>query len=310
VNPFPKRQPDNAHRGAPQQEVSADRHRRAGVVRPVWLALVAAALLAGVLLTARVVTLGGSSRPPRPPAPARAVPAAAAHPDPAATAARAGFASGAVGVVHGSARGRLVALTFDDGPGPYTLALVHELERLHVHATFFMVGFEVHWYPRVVREMIRDGDVIGDHTWSHPALATLPPGQVRAQLLRTAAVIQRYGGVRPTLMRPPYGSFDPSVLRLINRLGFVTVLWSVETRDWARPGVTAIIRAALDGVRPGAIILMHDAGGNRSQTLAAVPTIIRALRHRGYRLVTVPELLAGAPPPPSGLNHGKSLAGD
>jgi peptidoglycan/xylan/chitin deacetylase (PgdA/CDA1 family) len=221
-----------------------------------------------------------------------------------------GFSGGPVGVVHGSRRGRLIALTFDDGPGPYTLALVHELERAHVRATFFMVGFEVHWYPHVVREMIRDGDVIGDHTWSHPALATLPPGQIRSQLLRTAAVIQRYGGVRPTLMRPPYGSFDPSVLRLINRLGFITVLWSVETRDWARPGVPAIVHAALAGARPGAIILMHDAGGNRAQTLAALPTIIRGLRQRGYRLVTVPELLSDAPPPPSGLNHGQSLAGD
>ena len=212
--------------------------------------------------------------------------------------------------MHGTARGRLVALTFDDGPGPYTLALVHELERLHVHATFFMVGFELHWYPQVVREIIRDGDVIGDHTWSHPPLAKLPLGQVRAQLLRTAEVIHRYGGARPGLMRPPYGSFDASVLRLANRLGFVTVLWSVETRDWARPGVAAIVRAAVHGARPGAIILMHDAGGDRSQTLAAVPTIVRALHHRGFGLATVPELLAAAPPPPAGLNHGQSLAGD
>src|SRR3974390_973107 len=234
----------------------------------------AAALLVTLVLVARVMMSGGSSRPPRSPVAARGLQAPAPS-DPGAVAGPQGLAAGAVGVVHGSARGRLVALTFDDGPGPYTLALVHELERLRVHATFFMVGFEVHWYPRVVREIIRDGDVIGDHAWSHPALDTLPPGQVRAQLLRTAAVIQRYGGVRPVLMRPPYGSFDPAGLGRAERLGFVTVLWSVETRDWARPGVTAIVRAAAAGARPGAIILLHDAGGARTQTLDALPMIRR-----------------------------------
>ncbi len=214
------------------------------------------------------------------------------------------------GVAHAGARGRLVALTFDDGPGPYTGAVVRELRRLRAPATFFVIGFQLHWYRPLLRRMARDGFAIEDHTWHHPDLRRLSNAQVRQEIVRTRRAVRRLTGALTRLVRPPDGGLDRRVLTDIARAGMATILWSVDTADWSRPGTRAIIRRVVSGARPGAIILMHDGGGDRAQTVAAVPVIVRALRARGYRLVTVPTLLAEAPPPPDALNHGRSLAGD
>ncbi len=192
---------------------------------------------------------------------------------------------------------REIALTFDDGPGPYTPQLLAVLQREHVPATFFEVGIEERYFNASTTKIAADGDVIGDHTEVHAAMSTLSPAKQRAQLLEQASAIERYGASFPRLFRPPYGLWNSATLALLHRYRMLMVLWTVDTNDYRRPGVPAIVDAAVDGARPGAIILLHDAGGDRSQTVAALPKIIAALRRRHYQLVTVPKLLLDNPAP-------------
>jgi peptidoglycan-N-acetylglucosamine deacetylase len=202
-----------------------------------------------------------------------------------------------------------VALTFDDGPGPYTPALLDVLERYHVQATFFAIGvMERYFSASTVREL-HDGDVVGDHTETHPELALLPAREQREELYEQIARVELLGGPRPDLFRPPYGSYNATTMRELRRLHLLMVLWSVDTGDYLRPGVGVIVERALAGAHPGAIILMHDGGGDRTQTIAALPEIITKLRLRGYRLVTVPQLLA-KDPPPAGQPLPANLGGD
>jgi peptidoglycan/xylan/chitin deacetylase (PgdA/CDA1 family) len=212
-------------------------------------------------------------------------------------------------VKEGSERARVVALTFDDGPGPYTPKVLDVLERFHVHATFFEIGEMLRYFSASTLRELRDGDVIGDHTETHPEMARLSAHQQREELFEQIARIELLGGPRPVLFRPPYGSYDATTMRELHRLHLLMVLWSVDTEDYLQPGVSAIVQRALAGAHPGAIILMHDAGGTRTQTIEALPTIIRRLRARGYRLVTVPQLLRDDPPPP-GQTLPSSLDGD
>lgn len=201
-------------------------------------------------------------------------------------------------VVSGGPSGNEVALTFDDGPGPYTTQLVSTLNRLGVHATFFAVGKEERYFSPGTLDELKSGDVVGDHTETHPMMASLSPHDQHEQLFDQMAQIELLGGERPRLFRPPYGSFDATTLRQLHHLHLLMVLWSVDTTDYTRPGIATIVRRALDAAKPGAIILMHDAGGDRSQTIAALPAIVRGLRSRGLRPVTVPRLLLDDPPPP------------
>jgi peptidoglycan-N-acetylglucosamine deacetylase len=201
-------------------------------------------------------------------------------------------------VVQGGQRGHEVALTFDDGPGPYTQQLVETLNRLRVQATFFAIGIEERYFSAGTLLELRSGDVVGDHTQSHPMLATLSPHDQFEQLRNQIFQIQLLGGATPRLFRPPYGSFNATTFRELRHLHLLMILWSADTGDYARPGVQAIVQRALAGAHPGAIILMHDAGGDRSQTIAALPAIIHGLRARGLDPVTVPRLLLDDPPPP------------
>ncbi len=212
-------------------------------------------------------------------------------------------------VKEGAGRGRDIALTFDDGPGPYNPGVLSVLERMHVRATFFVIGKMLRYFsPSTVRE-IRDGDVIGDHTETHPEMALLSAHEQYEELFEQIARIELLGGPRPVLFRPPNGSFNATTLRELHKLHLLMVLWSVDTGDYLQPGVSVIMQRALAGAHPGAIILMHDAGGTRTQTIAALPTIIRDLRARGYHLVTVPELLEDDPPTP-GQPLPPNLSGD
>jgi peptidoglycan/xylan/chitin deacetylase (PgdA/CDA1 family) len=197
----------------------------------------------------------------------------------------------------GGGQARDIALTFDDGPGPYTPQVLDVLERHHVRATFFAIGkMERYFSASTVRE-IRDGDVVGDHTESHPQLAQLSAQDQHEELFEPLVRIEVLGGDRPTLFRPPYGSYNATTMRQLRELKLLMVLWSADTEDYQQPGVPVIVQRALEGARPGAILLMHDGGGDRSQTIAALPTIISKLRAQGYRLVTGPELLLHDPPP-------------
>jgi peptidoglycan-N-acetylglucosamine deacetylase len=212
-------------------------------------------------------------------------------------------------VKEGADRGRDVALTFDDGPGPYTPGVLSVLERFHVHATFFVIGEMLRYFSLSALRELRDGDVVGDHTETHPQMALLSAHEQYEELFEQIARIELLGGPRPVLFRPPYGSFDATTLRELRRLHLLMTLWSVDTEDYLQPGVATIVQRALAGAHPGAIILMHDAGGTRTQTVAALPSIIRGLRARGFRLVTVPQLLKDDPPPP-GQPLPPNLSGD
>lgn len=195
------------------------------------------------------------------------------------------------------AQHREIALTFDDGPGPYTPSILSILERDNAPATFFQVGVEERYFYASTRAIAADGDAIGDHTELHAAMSRLSPAHQRVQLLDDARALERRGAPFPRLFRPPYGVWNANTLALLRRHRMLMVLWTVDTNDYRHPGVDAIVNAALSGARSGAIILLHDAGGNRSETVAALPRIIAGLRRRHYRLVTVPRLLLDNPAP-------------
>jgi peptidoglycan/xylan/chitin deacetylase (PgdA/CDA1 family) len=200
-------------------------------------------------------------------------------------------------VTSGGGHRREIALTFDDGPGPYTPRVLRVLRRMNVNATFFEVGFMERWFHSSTTRAIRDGHVVGDHTEHHAKLATLPRAAQRKQIVDQADWLGKLGVPRPRLFRPPFGSFDDHTFRVLRRNRMLMVLWSVDSQDYRQPGAQAIVRRVLGGAHPGAIVLMHDAGGARSQTVAALPEIVRRLRRRNYQLVTVPQLLLDDPPP-------------
>jgi peptidoglycan/xylan/chitin deacetylase (PgdA/CDA1 family) len=186
-----------------------------------------------------------------------------------------------------------VALTFDDGPGPQTMQIVNELRRLRARATFFVVGSMAAARPDAVRATARAGMQIANHTWSHPPMPTLSPAAQRSEIARTSAILRQLTGRRPRFFRPPNWRIGSRTARIVRREHLIGVLRTVDTRDWTLPGTSAIVRSALR-VQPGGIVAMHDAGGyTRAQTAAAVPAIVRGLRRRHLRLVTVSELYAG-----------------
>ncbi len=185
-----------------------------------------------------------------------------------------------------------IALTFDDGPYPYyTSQILAILQRYQVHATFFCIGKNVQNYPLLVQQEYAGGHAIGNHTWDHADLTKLSRFGIQREITSASTVIQHTIGISPTLLRPPYGAITFSVRAQIVQLHLIPVMWSVDTEDWQRPGTNAIIRAVLTHASDGGIILMHDGGGNRLQTVAALPYIIEGLRQRGYEFVTVPQLL-------------------
>ena len=187
-----------------------------------------------------------------------------------------------------------VALTFDDGPGPSTPAVLAALEKARVRATFFVVGKDIAGQEALLRREMADGDAIGDHTWSHENLVD-HPSDARSQIRETEAAIHAATGFTPCMFRAPYGDTDPQVLDLARSLGMTTIGWNVDPRDWSLPGTGRIVSRVLRAVMPGAIVILHDGGGPRDETAAAIPRIVAGLRARGLRPVTVPDLLGFAP---------------
>ncbi len=192
------------------------------------------------------------------------------------------------------AAGREVALTFDDGPSPYSEEVIDILLRDGVPATFFPIGLAIDEYPETLRREDRDGFAIGDHTVNHARMADLSPADQEAELRGQAADLERNGVPAPRLFRPPFGVYDAETLKLLRREGMLMVLWTVETDDYELPGPEAIAARVLEQVHPGAIVLLHDGGGDRSGTVAALPEIIQELRRDGYKLVSVPQLVLDA----------------
>jgi len=196
----------------------------------------------------------------------------------------------------GSRRRREVALTFDDGPSTFTPKLVKVLRARRVPATFFPVGYGIQRYGNYLQLLRRDGFVVGDHTMTHPVLQRFDVASQAKEIDGQAGLVGGGGLPYPRLFRPPYGSFDQGTLGLLDERRMLMVLWSVNPQDYYRPGTKVIVSRTLAAVHPGAIVLMHDGGGDRSQTVAAVKVLVGKLRKRGYRLVTVPRLLADDPP--------------
>lgn len=225
-------------------------------------------------------------------------------------------------LTHGPANQRVVALTFDDGPNPpYTDRILDVLEREHVRATFFVVGRAVAAYPGVVRRELRDGDAIGNHTWAHGHLIVMTRSQIRASLQRTDEEIYKAAHVRTRLMRPPFGARDWLVMQAVRSLGYTVVMWDVPLpRDWEDPAPATIAQRVLPYVGDGAIIVLHDGNRglicgraraarqpcDRTNDIEATDLIVRALKRRGYRFVTIPQLASLRPhvsrtPHPAGL---------
>ena len=219
--------------------------------------------------------------------------------------------------LYGGGSKKIIALTFDDGPSRHTRRIISRLRRFDAGATFFQLGSELLSKKQPIgRDERRDGMTLGSHTATHPDLGQLPPAAQRREILRGARAITRRGGPYPRFFRPPYDSYNASTLDVLRRLHMRLVLQTVDTQDWLEDTTRKVIaRKALAGARPGGIILMHDGGGDRSETVAALPRIIRGLHKRGYRLVNVPTLLRENPPPlerpvPFNACHRPALPGD
>jgi peptidoglycan/xylan/chitin deacetylase (PgdA/CDA1 family) len=197
-----------------------------------------------------------------------------------------GCTGGTAGLVTNGSRDRkVVALTFDDGPSEYTPGFLSVLRQKHVHGTFFEIGQEMAGRESTMRQILSEGDEIGNHTMHH----TEYPGY--ANIAPTTSLIEAITHFRPCLFRPPGGAVDSSVVAAAGADGLRTITWDVDPADWSTPGTAAVYSRIVDAAQPGSIVLMHDGGGNRSETLAALPSIVDTLRARGYRFDTVTELL-------------------
>ena len=184
-----------------------------------------------------------------------------------------------------------IALTFDDGPSPtWTPQILAVLKAYHIHATFFEIGKEVDAYPRISREVLAAGMVIGNHTEHHLDLLKVSAKVVTAEIGEAEVDIQRVTGEHAVYFRFPYGAITPTARTVATKLGLKVVEWDVDTEDWKKPEANWIVRHVIDLVRPGDIILMHDGGGNRSRTVAALRAIITRLEAHSYTFVMLDQL--------------------
>lgn len=187
--------------------------------------------------------------------------------------------------------GKYIALTFDDGPHPQnTPRLLDILRARNVKATFYVIGRSVDLYPQVVRRTVAEGHEIGNHSQTHRLLSNLGDSEVITEMRRCEDAIGKAAGVRPRTMRPPYGGLHQRQRELVQaEFGYPTILWSVDPLDWKRPGPSVVTQRMLSGATPGGILLAHDL---HSQTVDAMPATIDGLLRRGYKFVTVSQLIA------------------
>jgi peptidoglycan-N-acetylglucosamine deacetylase len=182
---------------------------------------------------------------------------------------------------------KVVALTIDDGPSPvYTPQVLRILHQYGVTASFSMIGENAATYPEIAREVAAAGHMIVNHTWNHENLGSMKAAAVRDEISRATDAIHAATGKHPSMFRAPYGVWSPAVYRYCARAGLTPLDWSVDPRDWSRPGVRAIVRNIESNTRTGSIILEHDGGGNRSQTVAALKIWLPRLLDEGYQFTT------------------------
>jgi len=197
---------------------------------------------------------------------------------------------------------KLVALTFDDGPNePYTSRVLDILQREHVHATFFLIGSNVRRLPASVARTVREGHVVGNHSDTHPVgFALNSRAELQREVNSAETSIHTAGGIFPSLFRPPQGLRSPWLMNVLKEDSLTAVTWDDAPRDWDPIPAPELVKRTLEQVHPGAIILLHDGmnlthEADQSETVKALPGIIEGLRARGYRIVTVPELIGVRP---------------
>jgi peptidoglycan-N-acetylglucosamine deacetylase len=198
---------------------------------------------------------------------------------------------------HGPRGRKRIAIGFDDGPSGYTLRVLRVLRQFDSRATFFEIGQEISGRAAIMRKILAQGSEIGNHSLHHESDPSSESLHETNHLIRAAT------GFRPCDFRPPDGHVNSGLIARAHAEHLVTVDWDVDPRDWADPGAGAIASGVIDHARNGSIVVMHDGGGDRSQTVAALPSILSHFRARGYRFVPVAELLAHhfiypAPPAP------------
>ncbi|KQO01045.1 polysaccharide deacetylase family protein [Paenibacillus sp. Leaf72] len=189
-----------------------------------------------------------------------------------------------------------VSLTFDDAPDPrFTPAILDILAKHHVQATFFLVGTRADKHPEIVKRIHREGHIIGNHSYNHEVMSKLSPNDFHRQVWRTDTIISRIIPYHPHFFRPPYGEMQPSQVAWAKNNGYIVVNWDVDSADWKNnPTSSAILRNMHKTLRSGSIILQHAGGGVKqslSGTIEALPQLIASLQQKGYRIVTLPELL-------------------
>ncbi len=190
---------------------------------------------------------------------------------------------------------KCIALTFDDGPGAYTPELLDELQRQNVPATFFVLGSLAKANPKVVKRMTDEGHQVGPHSWGHKQLTRLSPQAAADDINRTNDTITAITGIRPTAMRPPYGSTNDAIITAVN---MPEIIWSVDPQDWEYQSTSHVSNHVISQAGRGAIVLMHDIYGT---TVDAVPSIINSFKEQGYTMVTIDQMFGG--PLPTGMYH-------
>jgi peptidoglycan-N-acetylglucosamine deacetylase len=192
---------------------------------------------------------------------------------------------------------RQIAVTYDDGPNdPHTLRLLEVLAKHNVNATFFLIGRYVRQRPEIVREIIRAGHIVGNHTFSHPLLTLKSETEIRHQLSECHAALEDAVGTHSNLFRPPFGGRRPAVLRLARELGLEPVMWSATGYDWNAPSAATIEGKITQQIRGGDVILLHDGGhkqigADRSQTVMATDRLLTRYQSEGYEFLTIPQMM-------------------
>lgn len=190
-------------------------------------------------------------------------------------------------------KSKVVALTFDDGPQPtYTPQILKILRSAKVKATFFMIGRQARRYAALARSVRADGNVIGNHSLGHKSLANAPRTTVVEQIVGGASAIKAATGVKPFWYRPANGSLSNLVYEVAQADGERVIVWSLDPDDWKRPSPSVLVRLVVSQVRSGSVVLLHDGGGNRANTIAALPQIIAKLRKQGYHFVTLDQMFS------------------